>query len=146
MADIIKQLTDKDGNNVLPITHVNAVRDSNGDSLPDILAREYPIDESKPAVQGGTDLTVVTTGEKYTWDSKLGLGNVDTTIPTSSSDNIPTSDAVKAYVQSVMINPISDSNILINSSFSPRDVISVDGTMYMADTETSNLPKTKPIV
>lgn len=54
--------------------------------------------------------------------------------------------AVTDYVQSVLVNPISDSSILVNTEFSPRDVISVDGEMYMADAETSDLPKTNPVV
>lgn len=137
-------VTDKNGDRFLPITHLDAVRDSAGNTLPEILQRDYPL-ESKPAEQGSSDLSVVTTGEKYAWDQKLDSGDVDTTIPSSSSSNVPTSDAVKAYVQSVMLNPMSDSSIANDQTFSPRDIVSVDGTMYMADEETSDLPMTKPI-
>ena len=48
MVDIIKQLQDKDGNNVLPITHVNAVVNSEGDTLPEILDRDYPTTSKTP--------------------------------------------------------------------------------------------------
>lgn len=64
----------------------------------------------------------------------------------TSTTKVMSQKAVTDYVQSVLINPISDSSIANDETFSPRDVISVDGTMYMADTETSDLPKTKPIV
>lgn len=66
----IKYLEDPtDGNVLLPITHINAVRDSNGVALPQLMDRRYPID-SKAAAQGGTDLSLVSTGEKYTWNNK----------------------------------------------------------------------------
>lgn len=66
--------------------------------------------------------------------------NVDTTIGSSSSSNVPTTDAVKAYVQSVMINPISDSNITTGQTFAVRDCVNVNGTMYLCDTATSEYP------
>lgn len=73
----IKYLEDPtDGNVLLPITHINAVRDSNGVALPQLMDRRYPVD-SKTAAQGGTDLSLVSTGEKYTWNSKA---NAETTI------------------------------------------------------------------
>lgn len=79
MADVIIQLkNEQTGDREFPITHINAVRNSDGDTLPEILAREYPIDESKPAAQGGTDLTVVTTGEKYGWNDKYTKAEIDT--------------------------------------------------------------------
>ena len=57
MADIIEQLKDKSGNNVLPVTHVSAVRDSNGDTLPDILDRDYPT-TSKTPVEDSTEVSL----------------------------------------------------------------------------------------
>lgn len=69
----IKYLEDPtDGNVLLPITHINAVRDSNGVALPQLMDRRYPVD-SKTAAQGGTDLSLVSTGEKYTWNSKADV-------------------------------------------------------------------------
>ena len=114
----VKYIEDNEGNKVAPITHISAVRDSEGNTVEDIL-------------EG-----IGTAASK----------DVDTSIGSSSSSNLPTSDAVKAYVASVMINPISDSSILLNTEFSERDVLSVNGTMYMADDDTSDLPLTKPVV
>lgn len=70
MADIIEQIKDKSGNKVLPITHVNAVRDSNGDTLPDILDRDYPT-TSKTPVEDSSEVSLCTRGEKYEWN-KVG--------------------------------------------------------------------------
>ena len=64
----------------------------------------------------------------------------------NSTTAVMSQKAVTDYVQSVMINPISDSSILLNTEFSERDVLSVNGTMYMADDDTSDLPLTKPVV
>lgn len=78
MADTLIQLENPiTHDREFPITHINAVRNSDGDTLPEILQRDYPIDESKPAAQGGTDLTVVTTGEKYTWNDKYTKAEID---------------------------------------------------------------------
>ena len=63
----IKYLEDKDGNPIAPITHVNAVRDSNGDTLPEILDRDYPT-TSKTPVEGSSEVSLVTRGEKYDYD------------------------------------------------------------------------------
>ena len=63
----IKYLEDKDGNQIAPITHVNAVRDSNGDTLPEILDRDYPT-TSKTPVEGSSEVSLVTRGEKYDYD------------------------------------------------------------------------------
>lgn len=77
MSDVIIQLkNEKTGDREFPITHINAVRNSDGDTLPEILARDYPL-ESKPAAQGGTDLSVVTTGEKYGWNDKYTKAEID---------------------------------------------------------------------
>lgn len=65
----IKYIEEKNGDLVFPITHINAVRDSEGTALPQLMDRRYPVD-SKTASQGGTDLSLVSTGEKYTWNSK----------------------------------------------------------------------------
>lgn len=70
MANIIKQIEDKEGNKVLPITHVDAVRDSAGTTLPEILDRDYPT-TSKTPVEGSTEVSLVTRGEKYEWN-KVG--------------------------------------------------------------------------
>ena len=66
----IKYLEDKDGNKVAPITHVNAVRDSNGDTLPEILDRDYPT-TSKTPVENSSEVSLCTRGEKYEWN-KVG--------------------------------------------------------------------------
>ena len=63
----IKYLEDKDGNKVAPITHVNAVRDSNGDTLPEILDRDYPTTSKTPS-EGSSEVSLVTRGEKYDYD------------------------------------------------------------------------------
>lgn len=67
-------IKDESGNKVLPITHVSAVRDDDGNSLASIIT-------SKTAASGGTELSLVTTGEKYTWNNKsnLTIGTTDTT-------------------------------------------------------------------
>jgi len=65
----IKYIEEKNGDLVFPITHVNAVRDSDGTALPQLMDRKYPVD-SKTAAQNGTDLSLVSTGEKYTWNNK----------------------------------------------------------------------------
>ena len=39
-----KYIEDKDGNKVLPITHFSAVKNSNGDSLEDVLYTESTYD------------------------------------------------------------------------------------------------------
>lgn len=79
-----------------------------------------------------------------------GLGTaankgVDTSISSASSTNLPTTNAVKSYVASVAVNPISDSNISNSQSFSPRDIVNVNGEMYVCDTATTEYPKKKPI-
>ena len=48
---------------------------------------------SKAAANGGTDLSMVTTGEKYTWNNKQDILNFDTT-PTANSNNPVTSDGI----------------------------------------------------
>ena len=63
----IKYLEDKDGNPIAPITHVNAVRDSNGDTLPEILDRDYPTTSKTPS-EGSSEVSLVTRGEKYDYD------------------------------------------------------------------------------
>jgi len=46
----IKYLEDPtDGNVLLPITHINAVRDSNGVALPQLMDRRYPVDSKTAA-------------------------------------------------------------------------------------------------
>jgi len=42
---------------------------------------------SKTAASGGTDVSLVTTGEKYTWNKKLGSSNIFTNV--SSASNMP---------------------------------------------------------
>ena len=76
----IKYLEDKDGNKVAPITHVNAVRDSNGDTLPEILDRDYPT-TSKTPVENSSEVSLCTRGEKYEWNK---VGNA--TDATGASD------------------------------------------------------------
>ena len=66
----MKFIEDKSGNRCLPITHVNAVRNSNGDTLPEILDRDYPT-TSKTPVEDSTEVSLVTRGEKYEWN-KVG--------------------------------------------------------------------------
>ena len=66
----IKYLEDPSDNHVLlPITHINAVRDSEGTMLPDILDRDYPT-TSKTPVQDSTEVSLCTRGEKYNWNAK----------------------------------------------------------------------------
>jgi len=67
MSDVIKQMYDEDGNRAFPVTHVSAVKDSNGTTLPDILDRDYPT-TSKTPVEGSTEVSLVTRGEKYDYD------------------------------------------------------------------------------
>ena len=80
MANIIKQVKDNAGNNVMPITHVSAVKDSAGTPLPEILDRDYPT-TSKTPVEGSTEVSLVTRGEKYEWNK---VGNA--TDATGASD------------------------------------------------------------
>lgn len=99
-----KYVTDKQGNKVLPITHIDAVRDSEGNTLTSLLPEtmvgsgvnhagglvpdtpstagttkflredgtwQVPDNyENKVASDSGTDVSLVTTGEKYTWNNK----------------------------------------------------------------------------
>ena len=58
----------------------------------------------------------------------------------NSTTSVMSQKAVTDYVQSVLINPISDSSILNNQSFSERDCVNVNGTMYLCDDDTSEYP------
>jgi len=68
------------------------------------------------------------------------------TAPTSGSKKPVTSGAVYQAIQEALINPISDSSIVSTTTFNKRDVISLNGTMYMADNATSDLPLKTPVV
>ena len=64
----------------------------------------------------------------------------------SSTTAVMSQKAVTDYVQSVLINPISDSSITAASSFAARDCVNVDGTMYLCDQATAEYPKKTPVV
>lgn len=84
----VKYIIDENGDRVAPVTHIDAVRDSDGNGLSEILedkpdatdlsavatSGDYSDLENTPtsesAVQDGTDLSLVTTGEKYIWNNK----------------------------------------------------------------------------
>lgn len=84
----VKYIIDENGDRVAPVTHIDAVRDSSGNGLSEILedkpdatdlsavatSGDYSDLENTPtsesAVQDGTDLSLVTTGEKYIWNNK----------------------------------------------------------------------------
>lgn len=68
------------------------------------------------------------------------------TAPTSGSKKPVTSGAVYQAIQEALINPISDSSIVSTTTFNKRDVVSLNGTMYMADNATSDLPLKTPVV
>lgn len=69
------------------------------------------------------------------------------TAPTSGSKKPVTSGAVYQAIQEALINPISDSSITVASTFKKRDLVSVDGTMYLCDAQsTDQLPKRKVVV
>lgn len=53
---------------------------------------------SKPAASGGTDVSLVTTGEKYTWNSKESTSNKVTSISSTSTDTqYPSAKAVYTF-------------------------------------------------
>lgn len=84
----VKYIIDENGDRVAPVTHIDAVRDSSGNGLSEILedkpdatdlsavatSGDYTDLENTPtseaAVQDGNDLSLVTTGEKYIWNNK----------------------------------------------------------------------------
>jgi hypothetical protein len=58
-----------------------------------------------------------------------------------------TKSEVDDAIQEALINPISDSSITVASTFKKRDLVSVDGTMYLCDAQSTNqLPKRKAVV
>ena len=82
-------------------------------------------------------------------EANLYNATLDGAVDTSTVKTPAVPQKVKTYVdaqiQAHLVNPISDSSIANDQTFSARDVVSVNGTMYMADTATSDLPQTKPI-
>lgn len=71
-------------------------------------------------------------------DTLLGKVNSPDSTPTASSTNLVTSGGVYAAIQAAMVHPRSDSTLQVNSTFSTRDVVNVDGEMYMANAPTSD--------
>ena len=58
-----------------------------------------------------------------------------------------TKTEVDNAIKEALINPISDSSITVASTFKKRDLVSVDGTMYLCDAQsTDQLPKRKVVV
>lgn len=82
-------------------------------------------------------------------EANLYNATLDGAVDTSTVKTPAVPQKVKTYVdaqiQAHLVNPISDSSIANDQTFSARDVVSVNGTMYMADAATSDLPQTKPI-
>lgn len=75
------------------------------------------------------------------------LDKVDSpdTTPRTNSQKLVTSGAVKAYVDSVMVHPRSDSTLTLASVFSKNDVVNFNGEMLMANKDTEDYPYT-PVV
>ena len=63
----------------------------------------------------------------------------------NNSTDLPTAAAVKTAIEEALINPISDSSITKSSSFNKRDLVNVDGTMYLCDNATTEYPKMTPV-
>lgn len=68
------------------------------------------------------------------------------TAPTSGSKKPVTSGAVYQAIQEALINPISDSSISVSTTFAKRDLVNVNGTMYLTDAATSDYPVKTPVV
>ena len=87
------------------------------------------------------------------WDSITGKPS---TYPAAAHDHDSsyyqksqtyTKSEVDDAIQEALINPISDSSISVSSTFKKRDLVSVDGTMYLCDAQsTDQLPKRKAVV
>lgn len=62
--------------------------------------------ESKTAASGGTDVSLVTTGEKYTWNNKASTASPEfsgtPTAPTAASGTNTTQIATTAFVTSAI--------------------------------------------
>lgn len=150
----VKYIIDENGDRVAPVTHIDAVRDSSGNGLSEILedkpdatdlsavatSGDYKDLENTPtsesAAQDGTDLSLVTTGEKYIWNNKA---NNSTMIGASSSD-AGTSGLVPAPVAGDQVKFLKgngvwtvptygDINYSVNTSSNVSGAVSVDGTI-----------------
>ena len=67
----VKYVTDKDGNRVLPITHVNAVRDSEGHTLPELLGSKAMVYATCTTAADTAAKTV--TAEDYVLSGNIAL-------------------------------------------------------------------------
>lgn len=57
MADFFMQMTDNDGNRVFPYSHLNAVKDSNGNTAEDLLNGKQDPLSIVPVYEAVTDTT-----------------------------------------------------------------------------------------
>lgn len=76
---------------------------------------------SRTAESGGTDLSLVTTGEKYIWNNKQNALTFDTT-PTTNSISPVTSNGIKNYVDNVILQEINN----LKSSISFIDLTNIE--------------------
>ena len=87
--------------------------------------------ESKTAASGGTDVSLVTTGEKYTWNNKQNALTFDST-PTASSSNPVTSDGINTAL-GLKVDAVSGKGLSTND-YTTADKAIVDGvTTALAD-------------
>lgn len=84
----LKYITDENGNRVLPITHVNAVRDSSGNTLPSLMAPEKNgTGIGTCSTSSGTALAVTLTGYELVTNGFVAV-TFENDVPASATLNI----------------------------------------------------------
>lgn len=107
--------------------------------------------ESKAAASGGSDVSLVTTGEKAVWNTKqdaLGAGTAQLlTTGTDTAERTWQAKIIADFVKAHDLNPISLSALTMSSTFKKNDVIAINGKIYRctAATTTEKLPFT-PVI
>ena len=93
----LKYITDENGNRVLPITHVNAVRDSSGNTLPSLMAPEKNGSGiGTCSTSSGTALTVSLTGYELVQNGFVAV-TFENDVPSNATLNINSKGAKPIY-------------------------------------------------
>lgn len=90
-----------------------------------------PAYESKPAAQGGTDLSLVTTGEKYTWNDKSAT-SVSYSNTSSGLAATDVQDAIDEVVEEKADSVPEPAEYDPMATYAPGDFCTHDGNIYQA--------------